>query len=136
MFTTIQSTTKESKKGGKQTPYSAIKKNIIFTEFFKTYGSKKVKYPSNKAMYEALATTLSARDNYATEFPERNFAEVAKGGDALSRLVLEVFAGYRQYFDGLKQLEESTTMPVDVHEYVSVSVCVCVSVSVCLRVPV
>jgi hypothetical protein len=81
-------------------------------------------------MYEALATTLSARDNYATEFPERNFAEVAKGGDALSRLVLEVFAGYRQYFDGLKQLEESTTMPVDVHEYVSVSVCVCVCLSV------
>ena len=83
-------------------------------------------------MYEALATTLSARDNYATEFPERNFAEVAKGGDALSRLVLEVFAGYRQYFDGLKQLEESTTMPVDVHEYVSVSVCVCVSVCLCV----
>ena len=85
-------------------------------------------------MYEALAATLSARDNYATEFPERNFAEVAKGGDALSRLVLEVFAGYRQYFDGLKQLEESTTMPVDVHEYVSVSVCLSVFVCVCVRV--
>ena len=86
-------------------------------------------------MYEALATTLSARDNYATEFPERNFTEVVKGGDALSRLVSEVFAGYRQYFDGLKQLEESTTMPVDVRIAPEVWACMCLSTCSTLTSP-